>query len=48
MALDDLRGEEAVGLNIGQDLFDRVRRRTHWPSTIICSAWALCIIELSG
>ena len=27
MALDDLRGEEAVGLDIGQDLFDRVRRR---------------------
>ena len=27
MALDDLRGEDALGLDIGQDLFGRVRRR---------------------
>ena len=28
MAIDDLRGEDALGLDIGQDLADRVGRRT--------------------
>ena len=30
MAIDDLRGADALGLDIGQDLSDRVGRRTDW------------------
>ena len=48
MAIDDLRGTDALGLNVGQDLADRVGRRPIRGVTIICSAWALSMIEPSG
>ena len=48
MALDDLRGADALGLDIGEDLVRSCPAVARLAVIIICSAWALCMIELSG